>query len=187
MSFFEPSPQPLHDEEDEYAGPPWLDEPPAKLGGALPLALIVGKSDRAAVVLQQALVYPEGMVLTLDAISPDEELLHAQFRMGHRTAELPDEVMRFGVEFADGRKATNLGFGFQPANEPSALLLGKSGSGGSGRITWRYGLWPLPTEDPFWFVCEWPAPGIPLTRTALDTHSVVAAAAQSRALDFTKD
>ncbi len=185
MSFFElPSRPPA--EEEEHVGPPWAGEPSDRLGGPLPLALVVGRSARAAVVVQQALVYSEGMTLSVDAISPDEELLDAQFGLHRRRRDgLPAEFMRLGVEYADGTKATNLhDFGGRLDDAPKALLMRESGSGGRGRTTWRFWLWPLPKDNPFHFVCEWPGAQIPLTRTPLDVGLILAAAENSQALVF---
>jgi hypothetical protein len=36
-------------EEEEYESPEWLDAPSGWLGGVVPLELLVGKSDKAAV------------------------------------------------------------------------------------------------------------------------------------------
>ena len=48
--------------------------------------------------------------------------------------------------------------------------------------TWsqEYWVWPLPSGDSFDLVCEWPAAGIPLTRSAIDAAPVIEAAARVR-------
>ncbi len=61
---------------------------------------------------------------------------------------LPEEQLRFGVEFADGRKATNLGWPGRPLDEPPAISLARRGGGGGGG-SWGPGYWvlyPLPPE-----------------------------------------
>ena len=46
---------------------------------------------------------------------------------------LPDELLRFGVQFADGRKATNLDRpAYDPDQEPDRPVLHPHGGGGGG-------------------------------------------------------
>jgi hypothetical protein len=134
------------------------------------------------VALQHVIVYAEGLSLTVDCIAGDYELLEALFTAGRRIeGTLPDEFMRFGVEYSDGVKATNVPTGgFDDV--PDALLLRNGGGGAEGKSTWKYWLWPLPTASPFAFVCEWPAAGIPLTRTPFDVDSLAEPLRQVREL-----
>jgi hypothetical protein len=100
---------------------------------------------------------------------------------------LPHDLLRCGVQLADGSKATNVGRPpfWDPAVEPSSPLLfesgGGGGSGGQNLLTSnrRFWLWPLPSPEPFEFVIEWPLLGIPVTRTKIDGAAVVAAAARA--------
>ena len=102
---------------------------------------------------------------------------YSHVRMGR--AELDDAVLRFGTEFADGRRATNID-SFPGANgrERSDPVLMQRGGGGGGR-TWdlRMWLWPLPPAGALAFVCEWPRYGIELTRVEVDTLPILEAAA----------
>jgi hypothetical protein len=43
-------------------------------------------------------------------------------------------------------------------------------------------MWPLPPIGPLFFVCEWPAAGIPLTRVEVDSERLRDAAGRSREL-----
>lgn len=109
--------------------------------------------------------------------------------MGHRrtssTAGVPDEFLRIGVEYPDGRKATNVAqasnadprLRFRRPPEPSLFEHGAGGTGrsesfASGRSVW---LWPLPPAEPFDLVIEWPAHGVAVTRLTLEGSEITAA------------
>ena len=181
MSFFDSSPLPVQPEGLHVLVT--SDEPSDRIGGPLTLALLVGKSDRAAVIVRDAVAYTQGVSLTVETISPDAELLGAQFGLRERMSErsLPPEFMRLGVEYSDGTRATNLPFGIADY-KPGAVFLRTSGHGGNGRVRWGYWLSPLPTKDPFTFACEWPHAGIELTLTPLDVTQLTEAASKSRDL-----
>ncbi len=93
------------------------------------------------------------------------------------------EQLRFGLRFADGRKATNVGgpvawdAGEPPAD--GALLVGRGGSGGERRWDQRLWAWPLPPAGELLFACEWPAQEIALTTLALDAEAILSAAARA--------
>lgn len=82
---------------------------------------------------------------------------------------LPPGVLHFGVQFADGREATNL-------DDKSAVTDGSQGpllvfnglSGGGGRIDFEQWLWPLPPPGPLAFFCVWSARGVTATRYELE-------------------
>jgi hypothetical protein len=180
VSFFDPPPVP------EPASDPFgvsFDEPADRLGGPLTLALVIGRSTKAAVIVRDAVAYPEGVVFTVETLAPDDELTQSQFGLGGRLRErpLPDGYMRFGVEYADGKRATNIPFGGLDYT-PAPLLLRQGGAGVGGRTRFWYWLSPLPMANPFRFACEWPAAGISLTRTRLDANLLTDAASRSSEL-----
>jgi hypothetical protein len=104
---------------------------------------------------------------------------------------LPDNLLRFGVRFADGAKATTVGQRFDlthlPHDPPSAprlsLLLGgvsmRSGDDDASVITMGLWLWPSPPRETFELGVEWPAGGIELSIIVLDGAAIVSAAEQS--------
>jgi hypothetical protein len=108
---------------------------------------------------------------------------------GRRGREIPPELLRVGAQFADGRKATSVGVGGgiaedrEPGSEPSGPLMISRGGGGCGRH-WHQGFWfwPLPPDGALQLVCEWPAQGIELTRRAIDTAEIRAAAARAQVI-----
>src|SRR5262249_44534885 len=95
----------------------------------------------------------------------------------------PDSL-RFGLQYADGRKATTMGRRFEKTPvEKTSLVLSPGGGGGSERsfdmFMW---VWPLPPAGPVAFVCEWGAESIPLTRHEIDAKQILEAAERSEAL-----
>ena len=79
----------------------------------------------------------------LEEMEPHWMWRHRRLREG-----LPDDLFRFGVQFADGRKATNLNSpfgGLDPDEVPDdgPVLSERSGGGGGGSWEQGYWLWPL--------------------------------------------
>lgn len=101
------------------------------------------------------------------------------------TSGLPPELLRFGIEFPDGSRATSTHVRFpNRADEPPSqpLLIGGGGGGGGNRWRYDWHVWPLPTEGTMAFVCEWPALGIPVTRAEVATAPIIQAAAEALTL-----
>jgi hypothetical protein len=111
--------------------------------------------------------------------------LRRQVRPGQ---DLPPELLRFGVQFSDGRKATTVGL-FEteglvrpPEAPPSPVLMQGGGHGGGGEWESDFWLWPLPPPGPFAFVVEWPREQIALTRQEVDADIFVDASSRSEVL-----
>jgi hypothetical protein len=135
VSFFEPPPpEPLTPEEFEV--PEWYGPPQGVLGGVVPLELLLARSDKAAVVIESATVYPTGMEFVIDVRwreRSEEWLFPEGFERRRRRAGggLPDELFRSGVQFADGSKATSLGSGL---DMPLAVGRGEEEAAEGGTI-----------------------------------------------------
>jgi hypothetical protein len=115
--------------------------------------------------------------------------------------EIPQEMLRFGVEFADGTKATNtvdqpvadLGGGTMSVSNmmsrseapqaPAGPVL-RLGGGGGGGGSWRQSIWiwPLPPPGRLTFVCQWPEANIDLTRHDIDAQLVLDAATRAQVI-----
>jgi hypothetical protein len=102
---------------------------------------------------------------------------------------LPDDLLRFGVEFADGGRATSLDIlarrdpGHDPEATPAPPVMSHlGGGGGGGRWSHDVWIWPLPPPGRLTFACEWPALEIPLTRVDVDAETVRAAARRAQVL-----
>jgi hypothetical protein len=187
--FFRLPPRPEPAPEPEPPQPPWLGPPENELGVPVPLRQLLARTEAVAVALLDVSAYTTGLEFRLEVrLRRHDELadpfgMHLRRGRGGATTELPDEVLRFGFELADGSRVTNLG-DFPPFDrERSAPVLIQRGGGGGGR-SWSFGywLWPLPPPGPLTVALEWPAQGIALTRVALDAEPVLAAAAAAEPL-----
>ena len=165
------------------------------MGRAVALNLLLGRSDKAALWITAATVFSDGFEFEVHLQHRlDEELVDPFFMHGlssrrrSRSAEetLDPGLFRFGIQFSDGRKATNLP-GMPLSSDREAVPDGPvlwpgGGGGGGGRWQHDFWVWPLPPEGALAFVCEWPAAGIPETRSKIDSAVVRDAAADVRNL-----
>jgi hypothetical protein len=182
VSFFEPPPPPPEPPE-EHRQPAWIGPPENELGVAVPVRRVLFRSDDLAIAVLGVVAFSNGIefqvVMRRRELAEEPNLMHVHMHRRHaRGGELAPEVFRFGVEYPDGRKATNLGFPSGP-EEPAGPVLMERGGGGGGR-SWNFGywLWPLPPPGPLRVVVEWPAMGVPLTDVELDGAALVAVAAE---------
>jgi len=193
VAFFEPPPpppEPDEPDEEDFEQPEWLGPPGNVLGTPIPLRAVLARTETAVVAITNAVAYENGFSFELltkerradrqDPRSFPQDPIDVHFRYRWQGGELPDELLRFGVELADGRKATTLdqpGWELDENSTPEAPLLStRGGGGGMGSWQWDFWLWPLPPPGPLSFVCEWPAKGIPLTRHEIDAGVVLEAA-----------
>jgi hypothetical protein len=204
MSFFEPPPPPREPPEPpRVVERPWWHAPRNELGVSTGLRLTLARTDDVAVALVDAVAYSTGLSFNLVTVSraagepflgvPDPFDYPFGFptpRRG-RGGELPPELLRFGVQFSDGRKATTTGwtggvvpvFGAGDEAEPVGPVL-MQGGGGGGEDHWEssFWLWPLPPPGPLALVVEWPAKGIELTRHEVAAEPLLEAGSRSEPL-----
>lgn len=167
--------------------PPWMGPPYGMLPGVAALELVLAGNERAAVYIGRCSVYATGFELEVrvlvapggDQLDPSLNGVHHRPGRGSNY----EEMLRFGLEFSDGRKVTNIGGPAPGEGEPAGpVLWGMSGSGGGGRWRQDFWVWPLPPSGPVGFVCEWPAAGIALSRQEIDAQMLLEAAARARPL-----
>ncbi len=190
MSDFFPDPvRPPVEPEDDVPQPVWLNPPDDVLPGVVPVELIIGRSDQTAVMLTGLRVFPAGLAMTL----------HVRTRARLRRLDLHDEVfngpyrhdqdeewqrgrLKWGFQFADGRRATNvdtrpdLALAGAERTPDHAVLMGRGGGGGDRSVERDYWLWPLPPAGSLTIVCQWSHVGIEPTTSHLDAAEIVAAA-----------
>jgi len=160
------------------------------LPGVVALELVLARSALAAVCVTRLCAYGTGFEFDLLVMTaPDAAVADLDPRLfGHRPPRArtaPDEgQLRFGVQFADGAKATNLEDGRASLShdaEPRGPVLMARGGGG-GERSWRSSqwVWPLPPAGALAFVCAWSAASIPQTRHEIDAQVVLDAAARAQ-------
>ena len=183
VGFFEP-PRPRP--EPRPPQPHWIGPPDNVVGAVVAVNAVVTRSGRAAIALGALAAFPNGFEFEFDVRLRDRELsqsihgappwLYGRLP-GQQSAELPDELLRYGVEFSDGSKATSLEHPpfVSPGEEPdpaSPVLVPRGGGGGEARWEQRCWVWPLPPAGRLAFVWEWPLADIPLTHFELDASVV---------------
>jgi hypothetical protein len=192
VSFFEP-PAPQPRDEVEPVSHPWAGPPNNVLGITLPVDVVLASSAKAVVTLGSVLAYPEGfefsyLILVRDAEVGERlpEMHHYRRRRADPETELPDDLFRFGLEFADGSRVTTLerhrAFEQPPGEIKGPVLMPRGGGGSLDRWYGAYWVWPLPPEGMVAFVCEWPVAGIPLTRYELDAARIRDAAGRAQVI-----
>lgn len=204
--FFEPLPA---GEETVAAGlpesPPWSGPSALETGAVLAVEQTVARSPNVVLRLPTIRAFRTGCMLDVEVVSrqgglPEDDWwdLHiSAFGGFHRVrggAPLPRRLLRLGVRYADGRKATTLESRVvrrrQPRDEPPAGPLlslwpgssgtrGREGTGLIGFSGFGLWLWPLPPAEAFELAVEWPIGGIELTIAELNGAAIVAAASRS--------
>jgi hypothetical protein len=194
--FFEPAPPDAETAPARPELPPWAGPPTMETGVLLAVQQIVARSANVAVFLPAVRVFSTGCMLEVEIVSRQADLseedwfpLHLAVHSGRgfHGARLPDRLLRLGVRFPDGSKATTLDQHPPKRDEgpPDGPLMmwWPGGSGGmrhgGGNVGFnRFGLWlwPLPPAANFEFAVEWPLAGIELTFAELDGAAIVAAA-----------
>jgi len=143
------------------------------LGHAGPVRLILGQSDSAVVAMTGLVVYSTGLAFRCDV------LLREPIRLGQHILPrfVPDAgpLLKLGVEFPDGARATSLDDDPPHRSHPQGPLLRLSGRYGTGatRVVLTGWLWRLPGPGPLRLFCEWPDEDIALMRSELDAASIV--------------
>jgi hypothetical protein len=182
--FFDVPAPPEPPPEPRYRLPPWLGPPRGELPGVVPFELVLARTERVAVCLAALRAYSTGFLVDLVTLSAeDDEALDPELFPHHRRGR-PTEGLRFGLEFADGRRATNLGFppGSRSESPDGPVLHPRGGGGGGGQWHQEQWAWPLPPPGSLAFVCEWPAVGIEVTRTEVDARAILDASARAQVI-----
>jgi hypothetical protein len=156
------------------------DAPENEMPAGLDFGALLGKSDETAVYVTGFRVFSTGLAFTLSVRlrrDPRQELSHRihELLSGHITADADlDERLLLGVQYADGRTATNLTAQWPPhfADEPAEATEPRLtfGAGGGGGRTYDQDIWlsPVPPAGPMTLICRWPAFGIEESQTELD-------------------
>jgi hypothetical protein len=144
-------PPELPEPEVQYRRPAWVEPPADVVPGIVPVELILARTPQRAIGLTGIRAYPVGFGCTLHLrlreVIPGEQSPFGAFNMFgdgvDPAGEFADYYLRFGVGFADGRKATNLTqrheFDEGPAPDPPTLWLVRWE--GYDRLAWEVDVW----------------------------------------------
>jgi hypothetical protein len=190
VGFFVGRPRFVAREPGWYPVPGWLGPPQGWLPGYAPERAVVFWTNDAILIAGRFDVYPTGAEFTLqiELRVPDDgrTFMPWEFQGSppERDEDLPDDLLRLGVIFADGSSWSNLdaprpGLDEEPLGP---VVVPRSGGSDRGRWAMNMWLWPLPPDGPLTFVAEWPKFGIPESRADVDGSSVRAAAVQAESL-----
>jgi len=190
---FGPPPAPDPEAFPASVRPEWIGPPTDELGCAVPCATVLARNERAVVGLRALTVFSAGLALDVVAVARGLRPAEASRVMHEQHAFAPDDdvsplMLRIGVTFADGRRASNLGghhrlfASGEPPDEPVLFPAGGGGGMSSGTdvsLQPSYWLWPLPPGDELRLACEWPALDLPFREHVLDAAALREAAARS--------
>lgn len=174
----------------------WMREPEDQIAGVVPVGLELAASDTTVIAITHFAAYPQGFGFhfhTVTSVDVGEVCASAVEGGG---GESHDLALRFGVEFADGRRADartswimredeeSLQIPAMPERLPpdpdlEVFITAGGVAGYDRRFAGGCWVWPLPPPGPLTFWTGWPAAGLPIRPTRIDAGPVVAAAAAS--------
>jgi hypothetical protein len=164
--------------------------PENEMPAAVGLTALLGHTDDAAVGLTQIEAFSTGfrfsLAVRLRRSRPETAdgrlylLISSHPRPGVEV-DLADRLL-LGVEYPDGRRASNLDDFHFPATAPDLMLSAQGGGGGDLSVDQSYWVSPLPPDGPVTFVLSWASFGMPESRVALDGATIRAAGERSQVL-----
>jgi hypothetical protein len=187
VSFFDDTPERVPPPFDRPGRPAWM-RPDGVIPGVARVGLFLIRSDEMAVAVGSMHGYPNGFEFTVHA-----RLRHEQFVWGKspldsladpRTRQEPEQALRLGVLYADGRRARTSSYRPipVPADEDDGehLVLSEVGTGGTER-QWDGCFWvhPLPPDGPVTFVASWLLYRVVEARQELDSSVIREAAGRA--------
>lgn len=158
-------------------------QPDEVIPGSVPGEVMLIRTGQVAVAIGSIRAYPNGFEFTAHVRvhgNENERGWHDPFnRHGRPGRQPPDDVLRLGVMYADGRRGATTSGHWRPDEDadPERLVLQHLSSGGSA-LRWDGNFWvhPLPPDGPVTFVASWPEYEIAETRAELDGTAISAAA-----------
>lgn len=180
-------------EADLEAWPIREERPDNEIGWVLPISVVLARTQDVAVAVTHMTAFTTGVAFQLAVrlrVAPDGlrrgglyELISPYGPPGMGVD--PDRRLLFGVEYADGRIATNLSSsGWPPKQQDDHAPTLVPYGGGGGELSVDNGFWlsPVPPDGSFTFVCSWPAFGIDETRHLIERADLATASTRSTTL-----
>lgn len=156
---------------------PFLHRRPLENEVPVPVAFraVIATGDRVAVYLCGLTVYSHGFDFTLEIRAQEST------RDGRLSSALHDggrDQLLIGLEYADGRRGTSLGWHRFIDDEAAVVLMAGGGGGSSRSANASMFVSPLPPAGRTRLICAWPQQGINDTTVDLPTDDILAAAQQ---------
>jgi hypothetical protein len=171
--------------------PPWWGAPEHELGVDVPIRRTIASDDKLWLGLVGVIGYSTGFTLRLAFLRRSGDLADVYqdaISLHLHESRITEKFLRLGVEFADGRRATNLDefthlrAGAKDEGDPDIALAARGHGHGPRSGAIRAWVWPLPPSGPLAAVVEWPAVGLAVTRLELPTEPILEASTVSRPL-----
>jgi len=148
-----------------------MSKPDNELPTALPMNRVLSRTPDLAVALLGVQAYTTGVAFELIARARGEDGPSDGTRLGEifweRRPGTPQFL--FGVEFADGRRASSLPF---PGRSGDIVFHQGGGGGGPSSVEQEWWLSPLPPEGPLLIVVRCPEIGLEETVVELDGTAI---------------
>jgi hypothetical protein len=149
-----------------------LSPPDNEFPAACATSFVLARTDDLAIMVRDLTCYTTGLGFDLDIrlrSTPAGLQPHEVSELVHGWGTAVDRRLLVGIEYPDGRKASNLVpmLGAAPAeDQPTVVVRG----GGSGDRSVEQGFWltPLPPDGPVTFVCSWQVVGIEEARYVVE-------------------
>jgi hypothetical protein len=180
MTFFESIPAADPPPRLRPSRPPWVRSD-AVIPASVPAEAILARTGQAAIAVGSVRAYPNGFEFTVHIRLRREDetggLYGDPFDRHRHGRAVPADALRFGVLYADGRRAATTGGVAPPADEPEPLVLQPDGGGGH-ELSYDQDFWvhPLPPPGPVTLIASWPRYGISEVRVELDGAAITTAA-----------
>lgn len=170
---------PYGDDEEQLRR---FQAPENEVPAVVPVSTVLARTDGSALILTGMQVFSTGVGFTVTLRCRPEALPAGEVDLGGlmwRGRPGPGTELLVGVEFADGRRASNLPGRdpFAAPGGPEALVLTEgSGSGGQLSVEQEWWLSPLPPAGPLRLIVRCDLFGLPETAVELDGAAIRAAA-----------
>jgi hypothetical protein len=189
--FFDPPEEPPPGPLPGPARRAWTGPPDGVSGGQVALRLVMFRGESLHLSVGHFCAYPDGVEFAVEIRwrrEPDHPRHHRLMQSLTTGFVPPEEALRVGVRFSDGRMAASDRamrdyVPFLEQDDPAGPLLWPLGGHGSGeRMEQRLWLWPLPPAGRLTFGVVWPAESVPETTVTTDASPFIEAATRSEPL-----
>ncbi|WP_327097094.1 hypothetical protein OIE68_45760 [Nocardia vinacea] len=148
---------------------------------AIPVERVLARTEDVVAALVGARAYREGIELSLHLyVRPGSD--HSALSGFHGYPSGAKDQFLVGVEFSDGRTATNIDLWRLDDDADNAILMSGGGGSSDGFSATTYYLTPLPPPGSLTVIVAWPAAGIAEQRVELDTEAFRQAAERTEVL-----